>query len=237
MATSSNEILMQCLNCSGKKLCGISCKRFQSRAPLTDQERDDIKAELGFCARDQCHAVRAAAMNFPEAFKNKFHALFAEYFNAIDAFYLQTLSRAEFTVKRSYIKRNLVILRKEVDIYRAGLLADAAEKQTEAGEIMLENQSRKRRRVLFHDTDNNNSAPPMLRAEASRLTYHMQVLVNNYFAHMRQVNANPDEARAFWVNVLRLPPALFNAKLSQEPPLQMLNAHDFAVEFESFATP
>ena len=228
MAKSSNEILMQCLTCAGKKLNGISCKRFQSKAQLSDQERSDIHEHLGFCVREQCCAVRQQVRAYPQQFKEKFDVLFNDYFRAIDAYYHQTLSRAEFIVVRACVKRTLTILRCEVDIYRANILADNAENIIQSGEQLLEGQSRKRRRV--DRVDKND-------CDASGLVHQLQVLTNNYMTHMRQIQADPLQAKKYWTDVLKLPGPLFDEKMRETMPFQFVTNDDFVELFNSLSTP
>ena len=109
-----SEVLMQCLACCKKRLEGISTSRSNGRAPLTETEYENIYDNYGFCRREHCQAVRHEVMAYPPSLSTQFDNIFTEYLNLIDAFFSPSkgLSRTEFIVKRSHIKKAFSQLRR-----------------------------------------------------------------------------------------------------------------------------
>jgi len=199
----SKEILVQCLLCCKKKAFGLSDARSKSHYPLCTEETTTLQESMCICNNDNCPMIRLQIQNFPHDHQTAVHAQVNEYIAAIDDFYKGILSRPEFVVKRILIKRNVNKLRKEAEIAKANLLLEAA------GASPSKRVKRKREEsVASNITHGNVQNVQNMQVPIQRI---MQTMVQ-FMLQVRSVNADPGQAKDYWIRVLCFPPEEFDRR-------------------------
>lgn len=224
---------MQCMNCHNKKINGISPSRSRSRAPLTTNERSDICHYKGFCRSEKCCTVHNRVLAWPDMFKEQYDNLFDEYFKSIESYYDSSLSRAEFVVKRNFIKRQFQMLCLEVDSFRAQELAKEASQALEAKTVNIERRVFKRRRTSKEEQERTKS-------EAFSNDYaiqHLQKIAKSFLTRIRTCGANIQQAKEQWKNILHLPDPLFDSMYNNPMPYENMTLADFKAFIQGYSFP